>query len=113
MCTHTHAHTHTHTHTQLENIRRKHNYLPLIMELLKTLAKKGELVPLVDKVHIRRNLQAVRLFVLRVNREVSNCGMYEPSVWPFYMCTWLACIISTLTIPWHWNCLPNKPEVLF
>ncbi len=35
---------------QLENIRRKHNYLPLIMEVLKILAKKGELVKLVEQV---------------------------------------------------------------
>ncbi|RMX56033.1 hypothetical protein pdam_00017462, partial [Pocillopora damicornis] len=34
---------------QVENIRRKHNYLPLIMELLKVLAKQGNLVPLVEK----------------------------------------------------------------
>lgn len=33
----------------IENIRRKHNYLPLIMELLKTLAKEGKLVPLYQK----------------------------------------------------------------
>lgn len=35
---------------QLENIRRKHNYLPLIMEVLKILAKKGQLVTLVEQV---------------------------------------------------------------
>lgn len=34
---------------KVENIRRKHNYLPLIMEILKVLAKKGNLVPLVEK----------------------------------------------------------------
>lgn len=34
---------------QIENIRRKHNYLPLIMELLKILAKEGKLVPLYQK----------------------------------------------------------------
>lgn len=34
---------------KVENIRRKHNYLPLIMELLKVLAKQGKLVPLVEK----------------------------------------------------------------
>ncbi|XP_073242551.1 ubiquitin carboxyl-terminal hydrolase isozyme L5-like [Porites lutea] len=34
---------------KVENIRRKHNYLPLIMELLKVLAKQGNLVPLVEK----------------------------------------------------------------
>jgi ubiquitin carboxyl-terminal hydrolase L5 len=34
---------------QVENIRRKHNYLPLIMELLKILAKEGKLVPLYQK----------------------------------------------------------------
>ena len=34
---------------QLENIR-KHNYLPLIMEVLKILAKRGELVTLCKQV---------------------------------------------------------------
>lgn len=34
---------------QIENIRRKHNYLPLIMELLKALAKEGKLVSLYQK----------------------------------------------------------------
>ena len=31
-----------------ENIRRRHNYLPLILRLLKELAGKGELQPLID-----------------------------------------------------------------
>jgi ubiquitin carboxyl-terminal hydrolase L5 len=34
---------------KLENIRRKHNYLPLIMEVFKTLAAEGKLVELVSK----------------------------------------------------------------
>ncbi|CAG2109707.1 unnamed protein product [Medioppia subpectinata] len=34
---------------KVENIRRKHNYLPLIMEILKTLAAEGRLTDLVDK----------------------------------------------------------------
>ena len=34
---------------RVENIRRKHNYLPLIMEVLKTLAEAGELSKLVEK----------------------------------------------------------------
>ena len=33
-----------------ENIRRKHNYLPLIMELLKVLAEENKLVDLVKKI---------------------------------------------------------------
>lgn len=34
---------------KVENIRRKHNYLPLIVELLKILAQNGELMPLYEK----------------------------------------------------------------
>lgn len=33
-----------------ENIRRRHNYIPFIVELLKVLAKEGRLVPLVQEV---------------------------------------------------------------
>ncbi|XP_067131782.1 ubiquitin carboxyl-terminal hydrolase isozyme L5 [Centruroides vittatus] len=34
---------------KIENVRRKHNYLPLIMELLKVLAEEGKLQVLVEK----------------------------------------------------------------
>ncbi|RWS05069.1 ubiquitin C-terminal hydrolase-like protein [Dinothrombium tinctorium] len=34
---------------KMENIRRKHNYLPLIMEILKSLAQEGKLTELVSK----------------------------------------------------------------
>jgi ubiquitin carboxyl-terminal hydrolase L5 len=34
---------------QTENIRRKHNYLPLIVELLKILGQNGQLMPLYEK----------------------------------------------------------------
>merc|ERR1719180_636628 len=32
-----------------ENVRRRHNYLPLIMELLRSLASRGELLPIYNK----------------------------------------------------------------
>lgn len=34
---------------QIENIRRKHNYLPLIVEILKILAKEGKLMSLYEQ----------------------------------------------------------------
>lgn len=34
---------------KIENIRRKHNYLPLIIEILKLLAKDGKLTPLYEQ----------------------------------------------------------------
>lgn len=43
---------------KLENIRRKHNYLPLIVEILKALGQEGKLVQLVDKAKERANLLA-------------------------------------------------------
>ncbi|XP_026667365.1 ubiquitin carboxyl-terminal hydrolase isozyme L5 [Ceratina calcarata] len=45
---------------QIENNRRKHNYLPLIMELLKILAKEGKLVPLYQRAKERVLLKESR-----------------------------------------------------
>jgi len=42
-----------HQRYKLENIRRKHNYLPLIMEILKALGQEGKLTGLVDKARER------------------------------------------------------------
>lgn len=34
---------------QVENVRRKHNYLPFIVELLKMLGETGQLLPIYEK----------------------------------------------------------------
>ncbi|PIO66711.1 hypothetical protein TELCIR_11566 [Teladorsagia circumcincta] len=35
-----------------ENARRRHNYLPFIVEILRILAKEGRLVPMVEKAQL-------------------------------------------------------------
>lgn len=38
---------------KVENIRRKHNYLPLIVQLLKVLGAQGKLLPIYEKAKVR------------------------------------------------------------
>ena len=49
---------------QVENVRRRHNYLPFIMELLKILAQDGKLVGLVETVRFASPLYTVFVVVL-------------------------------------------------
>lgn len=45
---------------RIENIRRRHNYLPLIMELMRSLARRGELIPLYNKAKEKAALLEMR-----------------------------------------------------
>jgi len=40
---------------KLENVRRRHNYIPFIMQMLKILAEKGELVSLIEQAKQRES----------------------------------------------------------
>ncbi|KJH46830.1 ubiquitin carboxyl-terminal hydrolase, family 1 [Dictyocaulus viviparus] len=43
-----------------ENARRRHNYLPFIVEILRILAKEGRLVPMVEKAQINARSRLIR-----------------------------------------------------
>ena len=60
---------------QVENIRRRHNYLPFIMELLKILAQEGKLTGLVGEVWEPQENLAGGFYCHMLHH---SCG---PSVW--------------------------------
>ena len=66
---------------QLENICRRHNYLPLIMEILKILAKRGELVPLCEQVSILLVYSEQVSILLVYSEQVSILLVYSEQVY--------------------------------
>lgn len=43
---------------KVENVRRKHNYLPLIVQLLRMLGEKGQLLPMYEKAKQRAMIKS-------------------------------------------------------
>mmetsp|Transcript_10499 Transcript_10499/g.31660 ORF Transcript_10499/g.31660 Transcript_10499/m.31660 type:complete len:103 (-) Transcript_10499:81-389(-) len=52
-----------------ENVRRRHNYLPLAIELLKILAEKGQLTTMLEEAKPRWEEKAKRLMEQRAQKK--------------------------------------------
>ena len=93
---------------QLENIRRKHNYLPLIMEVLKILAKRGELVTLCEQVSDHP---------VRVWTSVTTLGdtfLYQCCAWLYIPCKVLpGSVTTTFGRSLSFVCPVSKTKVAF
>lgn len=56
---------------KIENIRRKHNHLPLVMEILKKLSSESKLIPLVEKAK-KKSIEHRELNELRQKQKLSK-----------------------------------------
>ena len=99
---------------QLENIRRKHNYLPLIMDVLKILAKRGELVTLCEQV----SDHPVRVWTSVTTRGefffyFKELGVYRCCAWLYIPCKVLPGSVTNFWCILSFVCPISKTKVAF
>lgn len=89
---------------KIENIRRKHNYLPLIMELLKTLSSEGKLSQVLEKATERAvAVKKVKEEKKKEKKEEKKKAPLQAKKWTKILYSWFIILETIKTFRIHWS----------